>query len=74
MYGTIARMRVRKGAEPLLRAQLEAHWKNAQSPNQDRRYHVIRSSLKSDPQWFDGEVLLHTERAVAARPAGGGAV
>ena len=30
---------------------------NAESPEQDARYRVMRSYLESDPEWHDGEVL-----------------
>ena len=94
MYGTIARMRLRPGAEPLLRAWMdsftdpvrdhgwlsttifrsdgdplewwlvvvfaskEAYRANAESPNQDARYHRLRSCLEADPEWHDSEVAL----------------
>jgi len=30
---------------------------NAESPEQDARYQVMRSHLEGDPEWHDGEVM-----------------
>jgi heme-degrading monooxygenase HmoA len=35
----------------------EAYWANANSPEQDERYHVMRSLLEADPEWYDGGVV-----------------
>jgi len=35
----------------------ESYRANAESPEQDARYRVMRSYLEGDPEWHDGEVL-----------------
>jgi hypothetical protein len=35
----------------------ESYVKNAESPEQDKRYRVLRDLLESDPEWHDGEVI-----------------
>jgi len=34
-----------------------AYTANADSPEQDARYHQFRALLASDPEWHDGEVI-----------------
>ena len=34
----------------------EAYRANAERPNQDVRYRLMRSCLEEDPEWHDGEV------------------
>ncbi len=34
----------------------ESYWKNARSPEQDRRYRELRALLAADPEWTDGEI------------------
>jgi quinol monooxygenase YgiN len=94
MYGTIARMRLKEGAEALFEAQMEgmsntslgdqgwvstmlyrsdadlrevwmvvvfesreAYHANAERPNQEMHYRLIRGCLESDPEWHDGEIV-----------------
>lgn len=94
MYGTIARMRIKPGAEAMFEAQMqsmantslgdhgwistmvyrsdddpqevwlvvmfesrESYHANAERPNQDVHYRLIRSCLESDPEWHDGEIV-----------------
>lgn len=38
-------------------ASKEAYWANAQSPEQDARYHQLLSLLESEPEWHDGEII-----------------
>jgi antibiotic biosynthesis monooxygenase (ABM) superfamily enzyme len=94
MYGTVARMRLKPGAEQKLTqimksyeslnipghvsstvyrldagnneyilsvvfADKDSYEKNADSPEQDKRYQEMRALLEADPQWMDGEVLYH---------------
>jgi antibiotic biosynthesis monooxygenase (ABM) superfamily enzyme len=33
--------------------------RNANSPEQDKRYQEMRALLAADPQWMDGEVIYH---------------
>ena len=35
----------------------DAYRKNAEDPETDRRYREMRDLLRSDPEWFDGEVI-----------------
>jgi heme-degrading monooxygenase HmoA len=35
----------------------EAYKANAASPEQDARYHQMRSLLEADPEWHDGEIV-----------------
>jgi antibiotic biosynthesis monooxygenase (ABM) superfamily enzyme len=37
----------------------ESYEKNADSPDQDKRYQEMRALLAADPQWMDGEVVHH---------------
>jgi antibiotic biosynthesis monooxygenase (ABM) superfamily enzyme len=34
-----------------------SYMKNADSPDQDKRYQEMRALLQADPQWMDGEVI-----------------
>ncbi len=34
----------------------ESYVKNAESPEQDKRYRALRELLESDPEWHDGEI------------------
>jgi antibiotic biosynthesis monooxygenase (ABM) superfamily enzyme len=36
-----------------------AYEKNADSPEQDKRFQQMRELLAADPQWMDGEVIYH---------------
>ncbi len=92
MYGTIARMRIKPGAEAQLLKQMqefetlavpghvsstvyrmdgdpnevylavvfdsrETYHANAQSPEQDARYHEMLALLEGEPEWHDGEIV-----------------
>lgn len=92
MYGTVARVKVKRGMEekfieigrsqemrsiPGLVAEAvykldkgdneyiivvgfeskEAYVRNAQSPEQDKRYREFRETLDADPEWNDGEIV-----------------
>lgn len=92
MYGTVARLRVKPGAESQLQQQMkdfeavkvpgfvrtyvyrmdadpndyymsvifeskEAYMANAKSPEQDVRYREMLTSLQSEPEWHDGEIV-----------------
>jgi antibiotic biosynthesis monooxygenase (ABM) superfamily enzyme len=92
MYGTVARMRLKPGAEDKMKAQFsdmnslnvpgyisstfykldagnneyilavvfadkESYEKNADDPEQDKRYMEMRALLEADPQWMDGEIV-----------------
>ncbi len=92
MYGTVARLRIKPGAEAQLLEfdrqeqarnipghiggyayrmdsdpdvyylavvfdSKEAYVANANSPEQDARYHQLRDLLEIDPEWNDGEVV-----------------
>ena len=94
MYGTIARMRIKPGAEALFDAQMkalggttlgdqgwvstmiyrsdadprevwmvvafesrEAYHANAERPNQDMHYRLMRGALEAEPEWHDGEIV-----------------
>jgi heme-degrading monooxygenase HmoA len=35
----------------------EAYWANAQSPEQDARYHQWQPLLEGEPEWHDGEIV-----------------
>ena len=35
----------------------EAYWANAQSPEQDARYHQWLPLLEGEPEWHDGEIV-----------------
>ena len=35
----------------------EAYRKNAESPEQGKRYEQMRALLAADPEWHDGEVI-----------------
>lgn len=93
MFGTVAKLRLKPGAETLLLAwspalagnikghvsstiyrstedplivwlsvvfeDEESYRANAASPEQHRRWQQMRSVLEEDPQWFDGNVLMH---------------
>jgi len=102
MFGTVARMQLKPGADALLEAWLrpllvpipgvvpttfyrsredprvvwassvfeseEAYRKNAESPEQHRRWQQLRSILEGDIEWHDGDVMLH---GTPERPATG---
>ena len=34
----------------------DSYFKNADSPEQEERYHQMREMLAEDPEWFDGEI------------------
>ena len=36
----------------------EAYRKNAESPEQHRRYERMRALLEADPEWHDGEIVF----------------
>ena len=38
-------------------ASREAYWANAQSPEQNERFHELRALLVADPEWHDGEII-----------------
>ena len=38
----------------------EAYRKNAESPEQGKRYEQMRALLDADPEWHDGEVVSNT--------------
>lgn len=92
MYGTVARLHVKPGAEAQLQQQMkdyealkipgfvstyvyktdadpddyymavifenkDAYWANAKSPEQDARFREMMSSLASEPEWHDGEIV-----------------
>jgi quinol monooxygenase YgiN len=40
-------------------ASKEAYLANAQSPEQHARYKEFRTWLQADPEWHDGEIILH---------------
>jgi heme-degrading monooxygenase HmoA len=103
MYGTIARFRLKAGAEAKLEEVIkgydsasipgmidewvyrsdedprthymavlfeskEAYVKNAESPEQDKRYQLFRALLEGDPEWHDGEVThVHSQMRAAKR-------
>jgi hypothetical protein len=35
----------------------KAYWANAQSPEQDQRFHEMRALMLADPEWHDGEIV-----------------
>jgi hypothetical protein len=35
----------------------ESYMKNADSPDQNKRYATFRALLQADPQWQDGEII-----------------
>ncbi len=35
----------------------ESYVKNAESPEQDKRYRTLRDILETDPEWHDGEIV-----------------
>jgi quinol monooxygenase YgiN len=37
----------------------EAYFKNADSPEQHERYLQMRELLADEPEWHDGEIVLH---------------
>jgi quinol monooxygenase YgiN len=39
----------------------EAYFKNADSPEQHKRYLQIRELLADEPEWHDGEIVLHRQ-------------
>ncbi len=41
----------------------ESYVKNAESPEQDHRYRVLRDLLEADPEWHDGEVVYAMSQA-----------
>ena len=49
----------------------ESYVRNAESPEQDKRYRMLRDLLESDPEWHDGEVIytLGQERDSSRRRA-----
>lgn len=94
MYGTVARMRLKEGAESEFNRQLEeftaravsgfrqvlvyrmdedsnelimvvafddkeSYVKNAEDPAQNEEYEQMRALLTADPEWNDGEIVLH---------------
>lgn len=101
MYGTVARMRVKPGAEERLNALMreyenlhvpgyratyvyrmdtdpreaymavifdskESYDKNADSPEQDKRYHDMLALLDGEPEWHDGEILTYSATGAPA--------
>ncbi len=38
-------------------ASREAYWANAQSPEQNERFHELQALLLADPEWHDGEII-----------------
>jgi antibiotic biosynthesis monooxygenase (ABM) superfamily enzyme len=40
-------------------ADKNSYMKNADSPDQDRRYQEMRAILTDDPDWMDGEIIYH---------------
>jgi len=42
-------------------ADRESYQKNAEDPEQDRRYQAMRQLLVADPEWHDGEIVWTTE-------------
>lgn len=101
MYGTVARMRVKLGAEERLNALMReyeelhvpgyratyVYWmdadpreayiavifdtkenydRNADSPEQDKRYREMLTLLDGEPEWHDGEITAY---AAAGLPA-----
>jgi quinol monooxygenase YgiN len=61
--GTIATYVYRMDADPndfyiaVVFASKEAYLTNAQSPEQDARYHQLLSLLEREPEWHDGEIV-----------------
>ncbi len=51
----------------------EAYRKNAESPEQHRRWQQLRSILEVDIEWHDGDVMLHgtPERPATGQPTTG---
>ena len=49
----------------------DAYVRNAESPEQDRRYRMLRDLLEADPEWHDGEVVytLGQQRGSTGRRA-----
>lgn len=41
----------------------EAYLKNAESPEQDARYHQLVVLLESAPEWHDGEIISAIKKA-----------
>ena len=95
MYGTVARMRIKPGAEEKLKAEMqsyqslnvpgylsstvyrldaggdeyilavaftdkESYEKNADDPEQDKRFQQMMTWLAAEPQWMDGEIIYRT--------------
>ena len=40
-------------------ADKASYEKNADSPEQDKRFQDMRALLAADPQWMDGEIIHH---------------
>jgi len=61
--GAIATYVYRMDADPndyylaVVFASKEAYVTNAQSPEQDARYHHLLSLLEREPEWHDGEIV-----------------
>jgi quinol monooxygenase YgiN len=45
----------------VLFADRDSYFRNAEDPEQDRRYEEMRSLLAADPEWHDGEVVWSTK-------------
>jgi len=64
--GAIATYAYRMDADPsdyylaVVFASKEAYLANAQSPEQDARYHQLLSLLEGEPEWHDGEIFSAT--------------
>jgi hypothetical protein len=39
----------------------KSYFANANSPQQNEEYLALRSLLKADPDWFDGEIIYDTQ-------------
>jgi quinol monooxygenase YgiN len=61
--GFVATYTYRSDADPndyyfaVVFASKEAYWANAQSPEQDARYHQWLPLLTSESEWHDGEIV-----------------